>query len=65
LYEGKEGKMTSGFGEGPEKHTGSIFSVAWSPDGKRVLSSSADMTVKLWDVSTQKLIRYKYFNFCF
>lgn len=33
-------------------HTGSINSVAFSPDGKLVATGSADSTVKLWDVET-------------
>ena len=32
-------------------HTGWIFSVAFSPDGKRIVSGSWDGTVKIWDVS--------------
>jgi WD40 repeat protein len=33
-------------------HTGLIQSVAFSPDGKRLVSSSYDQTVKVWDAST-------------
>lgn len=38
-------------------HAGDIHSVAFSADGTHLLSGSEDQTVKLWDVSSGKLIR--------
>jgi WD40 repeat protein len=32
--------------------TGTVHSVAYSPDGKTLASGSSDDTIKLWDVTT-------------
>ena len=40
-----------------EGHSGWVTSVAFSPDGARVLSGSWDKTIKLWDAATGQLIR--------
>jgi dipeptidyl aminopeptidase/acylaminoacyl peptidase len=33
-------------------HGGGVISVAWSPDGRRIVSTSYDGTVKVWDVES-------------
>jgi WD40 repeat protein len=33
-----------------------VFSVAISPDGKKIISGSGDNTVKLWDAVTDNLL---------
>ena len=38
-------------------HTGSVTSVAFSPDGQRLASASRDGTVKVWDAATGQEIR--------
>jgi WD40 repeat protein len=43
--------------EGPVGHRDQVFSIALSKDGKYLASSSSDKTVKLWDVSTGKVVR--------
>ena len=35
-------------------HAGSVYGVAFSPDGQRLASGSADQTVKIWDSATGK-----------
>ena len=35
-------------------HSDLVYSVAYSPDGKHVVSGSRDNTVKVWDAQTGK-----------
>lgn len=37
-------------------HLGSLTSVDFSPDGKRILTGSLDKTAKLWDAETGREI---------
>ncbi|KAF7316478.1 WD-REPEATS-REGION domain-containing protein [Mycena indigotica] len=52
LYDGKTGETIAEFTDSP--HTGSVMACSWSPDSKSFITSSADCTVKLWDVEARK-----------
>jgi WD40 domain-containing protein len=41
---------------GSTGHTNTVYSVAFSPDGKMLASGSRDGTVRLWDVATHRQI---------
>ena len=36
----------------PARPQRSCYSVAWSPDGKRLATASGDQTAKVWDAAT-------------
>ena len=37
-------------------HGGSVYSVAWSPDGKRLATASADGTVQVYAIDIRELL---------
>ena len=56
---GMTGSTLSDFSSGVRRetltlkgHLGRVFSVSFSPDGKRIVSGSFDKTVKVWDAQT-------------
>ncbi|KAF7325637.1 WD40 repeat-like protein [Mycena kentingensis (nom. inval.)] len=53
IYDGKTGDTVAEATDSP--HKGSIMACSWSPDSKSLATSSADCTVKLWDVETRKV----------
>jgi WD40 repeat protein len=38
-------------------HTDGVFSAAFSPDGKRIVTGSSDKTARIWDAETGKVLR--------
>jgi WD40 repeat protein len=44
-------------------HTAYVFSVAWSPDGKRLTTGSGDQTAKVWEAASgQEVLTLKGHN---
>jgi WD repeat-containing protein 1 (actin-interacting protein 1) len=56
LYDGKTGDKIAELSTSESTHTGSVYSVSWSPDSTQFLSASGDMTAKIWDIQSQKVI---------
>src|SRR4051794_33737622 len=38
-------------------HTDPVYSIAWSPDGKLVVTGGFDNTVRIWDSATRKELK--------
>ena len=41
-------------------HSGGVHSIAFSPDGKRLVSGGDDGIIRLWDVANTRLLRWAY-----
>ena len=41
----------------PFTHDSAVTSVSWSPDSSKIVSGSRDYTVRIWDASTEELLR--------
>jgi WD40 repeat protein len=59
LYDGSTGaKLKEILDPDQNGHKGGILGLSWSPNSKQFITSSADTTVKLWDVETNKVVTY-------
>ena len=47
IWDSRTGKLVRSF----RGHTGLVSSLAFSPDGRRLVSGSRDTTVKVWDLT--------------
>ncbi len=56
VLEGKVFAIPARSGSDINGHTGAINSIAFSPDGNKIITGSSDGTAKLWDVSTMQVI---------
>jgi WD40 repeat protein len=54
LWEASTGKDVGGF----EGHESYVHALAFSPDGKKLISGSMDTTMRLWDVATRREISH-------
>lgn len=52
LYDGVSSELKGEIGS--PAHKGGVYSLAWSPDNKQLLSCSGDKTCALWDVETRE-----------
>ena len=43
-------------------HEGTVFDVAWSPDGEKIATASGDGTIKLWNLNGEKIYSTKVGN---
>lgn len=54
LYDGSSSDLVGEIGS--PAHGGGVYGVAWSPDGKQLLTASGDKTAKLWDVESRQVV---------
>jgi WD40 repeat protein/predicted Ser/Thr protein kinase len=49
-------EIASGHSTSWQGHSAKILSIAWSPDGTKLITGSSDRSVAMWDVATHKKI---------
>jgi len=60
IYDGKTGELIGELNEPSGRiHKGGVYGVAWSADSKKLMTCSADKTVKIWNLSERNYISNK------
>lgn len=60
VYDGKTGELLGEMNEPAGRiHKGGVYGVAWSPDSKKLMTCSADKTVKIWIMDEKHYISNK------
>ncbi|KAL3274190.1 hypothetical protein HHI36_015607 [Cryptolaemus montrouzieri] len=54
IYDGSSSELVGEVGS--PAHSGGVYGVVWSPDGKQLLTASGDKTARLWDVETRQMV---------
>ncbi|CAG0885086.1 unnamed protein product [Cyprideis torosa] len=54
VFDGKTADLVQEIGS--PAHSGGVYGVSWSPDGRQLLSCSGDKTCRLWDVETAQMV---------
>ncbi|XP_045478139.1 actin-interacting protein 1 [Harmonia axyridis] len=54
IYDGTSSELVGEVGS--PAHSGGVYGVTWSPDGKQLLTASGDKTARLWDVETRQMV---------